>query len=97
MEDNILDQLFLQRLPINAKRVLVSTSDSVNIEKLADITDKIIEVAIPPTSSISAVTSQFACDVSEPATSDMQWRKTQMDQVTAQIQALTCHLKEECS
>ena len=75
--------------------VLVSTIDSVNIEQLADIADKIIEVATPTISSIGAVTSQLANDVFSPATSDIQWLRNQMDQLTAHVQAFTCHLKED--
>ena len=71
LEDNIFKQLFLQGLTIDAQHILVSTSDSVNIEQLADIADKIIKVATPPISSIGSVTSQLACDVSAPVTSYM--------------------------
>ncbi|XP_038056005.1 uncharacterized protein LOC119727996 [Patiria miniata] len=43
LEDNILKQLFLQRLPTTIQGILASTSTAVNIEQLADIADKIVE------------------------------------------------------
>ena len=49
LEDRILRQLFLQRLPQNVHLILASSSDTVYLEQLAVIADKIIEVAPPPT------------------------------------------------
>ena len=49
LEDRILRQLFLQRLPQNVHLILASSSDTVDLEQLAVIADKIIEVAPPPT------------------------------------------------
>ena len=72
IKDNILKQLFLQQLPNDAQRILVSTSNLVNVERFADIADKRVKVATADTSSIDAVTSQSADAMSTPATSDMQ-------------------------
>ena len=49
LEDRILRQLFLQRLPQNVHLILASSSDTVDLEQLAVIADKIIEVTPPPT------------------------------------------------
>ncbi|XP_063951644.1 uncharacterized protein LOC135153207 [Lytechinus pictus] len=47
LEDSILKQLFLQRLPNNVRIILASSSDAVPIEQLAELADKILEVAVP--------------------------------------------------
>lgn len=47
-------ELFLQRLPGNVRMVLASTPDTVSLENLAELADKIVEVATP---SIGAVTT----------------------------------------
>ena len=47
---SFLCELFLQRLPPNVRMVLAS-SDTTDLEKLAQLADKIVEVAIPQVSS----------------------------------------------
>ena len=47
-------EMFLQRLPSNVRMVLASTRPDTSIEELAQIVDKIVEVATP---SFSAVTT----------------------------------------
>ena len=49
-----LRELFLQRLPPNVRMVLASTSTTVSLEELAELADKIVEVAIP---TVSATTT----------------------------------------
>ena len=48
-----LRELFLQRLPPNVRMVLASTGDAMDLATLADMADKVIEVAAPSVSSIS--------------------------------------------
>ncbi|XP_071481992.1 uncharacterized protein [Diadema antillarum] len=55
LEDSILKQLFLQRLPRNVQQILASTSTEVSIEQVAELADKIIEVATPL--SVATVTA----------------------------------------
>ena len=55
---SFLRELFLQRLPPNVRMVLAS-SDTTELEKLAQLADKIVEVATPP---ISAVTSNSSTE-----------------------------------
>ena len=47
-DGTFLRELFLQRLPANVQMVLASTRDGTPIEDLAQLADKIVEVAIPP-------------------------------------------------
>ena len=47
MENTILKHLFLQRLPSNVLLISASTKEAVDIEQLADLADKIMEVSSP--------------------------------------------------
>ena len=57
-DGTFLRELFLQRLPANVRMVLASTRDNTSIEELAQLADRIIEVAVPP--SVSNVSTQPA-------------------------------------
>jgi len=46
-------ELFLQRLPANVRMVLASTNDHTPITELAQLADKVIEVATPTVSKVS--------------------------------------------
>ena len=47
-------ELFLQKLPANVRMVLASMGDTVSVEELAQIADKIVEVAAPAISGVTA-------------------------------------------
>ena len=51
---SFIRELFLQRLPGKVRMVLASTSDTTSIDELAQLADKIVEVAAP---SVSAYTN----------------------------------------
>ena len=63
-----LRELFLQRLPQNVRMVLASTADTGNLDDVAQLADKIMEVATPSL-SIAAVNtpSELECLRSEVA------------------------------
>ena len=50
-----LRELFLQRLPPNVRMVLASADPSTTLENLADMADKIMEVATPTVAAVSTV------------------------------------------
>lgn len=57
MDESFFRELFLQRLPPNVRMVLASTPDGTGLEQLAELADKVMEVAVPTgTGSIAAVT-----------------------------------------
>lgn len=63
MDSSFVRSLFLQRLPTNVRMVLASTPDTTDLETLAQLADKIAEVAAP---SISAVnTSQLTNELEQ--------------------------------
>lgn len=55
-DGSFLQELFLQRLPHNVRMVLASTPDSTSLDKLADMADKIMEVATPSVATTSTPT-----------------------------------------
>lgn len=52
-----LRELFLQRLPPNVRMVLASTSTTTSLEALAELADKIVEVATPHIASTTVTPS----------------------------------------
>ena len=54
IDESLLHELFLQRLSANVRMVLASTGDTVSLEDLAQLADKITEVAAPSVSSLSS-------------------------------------------
>ena len=51
--NSFLHELFLQRLPPNVCMVLTSADTSLDLSKLADMADKVMEVVTPTVASIS--------------------------------------------
>ena len=59
-DNAFLRELFLQRLPPNVRMVLASTPDTGNLDNLAQLADKIMEVATPsPTIAAVSTTSEL--------------------------------------
>ena len=46
-DGSFIHELFLQQLLANIRMVLASTSDSVSLDELAQLADKIVKVAAP--------------------------------------------------
>ena len=59
-DGSFIRELFLQRLPANVRMVLASTSDSVSLDDLAQLADKIVKVSAPQ--SVSTVRSSKRSD-----------------------------------
>ena len=51
---HFLRELFLQRLPANVRMVLASTDATMDVNKLAELADKVLEVATPNISAVSS-------------------------------------------
>ena len=51
-DGTLLCELFLQRLPSNVRMVIASTDESLTLDKLAELADKVMEVAIPSVAAI---------------------------------------------
>ena len=97
LEPSILKQLFVQRLPMNVQLIMASTSDTMSINDLAALADKIVEVASPP--SVASVTPDIPTQqASQPPKSaladDMQRLTTQVAELTTQMQTLSSILHQ---
>ncbi|XP_072176155.1 uncharacterized protein [Diadema setosum] len=57
LDNSVLRQLFLQRMPLNIQLVLASTDETMDLTRLAELADRLIEVALPSTPSVQAVTN----------------------------------------
>lgn len=89
LEESILKQLFLQRLPINAQLILASSSDSVDIDRLANIADKILEVTpFSPAPMVSTVTPPTAVSAIH-TTSDMEELRNLVSKLSLQVDTLS--------
>ena len=57
-------ELFLQRLPSNVRMVLASAGRNTSLEELAQMADKIVEVATPSVSAVN-VSPQLATEIDQ--------------------------------
>nr|XP_054770804.1 uncharacterized protein LOC129278684 [Lytechinus pictus] len=55
LEKGIFKQLFLQRLPVNVRLILASTSEALSLSDLSELADRIIEAQPESHGAISAV------------------------------------------
>ena len=62
-DSSFLRGLFLQRMPGNIRMVLASTADSISLEELAALADKVMDVAAPSIAAVS--TSQATTEVEQ--------------------------------
>ena len=53
-DTSFLRELFLQRLPSNVRMVLASSGDSISLDQLAQLADRIMDVATPTVASVAA-------------------------------------------
>ena len=52
LNESVLRELFLQRLPANVRMVLAATPSGTSLENLADLADKVSEVAAPTVAGV---------------------------------------------
>ena len=87
LEEGIFKQLFLQRLPSNAQLILASSRDSVSLDELASLADRILEVYVPP---VNAVTTPAPAPQGELAE-----LREQISKLTRQVGLLQANLKRQ--
>ena len=58
MNDSFLKELFLQRLPANVRMVLASSPANTPLESLAELADRVVEVAAPTMAPITPTQQQ---------------------------------------
>ena len=77
IDRSFLRELFLQRLPANIRMVLASTPDTSTLEEVAQLADKIVEVASPTT--VAAVQTN----------TDVDQLRTEVSRLTDMVKSLT--------
>ena len=87
LEDGILRQLFLQRLPQNIHLILASTPNTMSLEDLSLLTDRILEVASPPP-SVAALSNRLPPATMPEHNQQIADLQGQINQLSAQLQAL---------
>jgi len=80
-DGTFLRELFLQHLPANVRMVLASTDESLTLNKLAELADKVMEVATPSVSAIA--TPQITTEVEQ--------LRTEVTRLQELVKSLTTH------
>ncbi|XP_071824414.1 uncharacterized protein [Apostichopus japonicus] len=88
LEESILKQLFLQRLPTNVQLVLASSSEDVKVEQIAELADKILEVATPTVNAVATTT---------PEVSNIQRLEQHVGRLSRQLEDLSMRLNRQQS
>ena len=60
-----LRELFLQRLPANVRMVLASTAATTSLEDMAELADKIVEVATPVVAAVDSPLPQLTSQLEQ--------------------------------
>ena len=60
LDNSFLQKLFFQQLPSHEQMLLASSGDNVPLDTLADMADKIMEVAIPTVTSVTSPATPVA-------------------------------------
>ena len=82
-DGTFLRELFLQRLPANVRMVLASTSPTATLEELAELADKVAEVAAPTIASVNS--SQLSSEVEQ--------LRAEVSKLQASIKTLARHTR----
>lgn len=88
MDASFLKELFLQRLPHNVRMVLASTPDSTTLENLAELADKIIEVAAPPSVGAVSAPTVAAVNTSLGQTTEVEHLRADVTRLTKLVHEL---------
>ena len=80
-----LRELFLQRLPANVRMVLASTDSSTELPKLAELADKVMEVATPTIANLSDP-APTAAGISS---SEVKQLREEVSRLTGLVESLT--------
>ena len=91
LEDGILRQSVLQHLPQTIQLILASTPQTVSLEDLSLLADKILEVASPHL-SVAALTPSIPPPTMHDHNQQIAALQGQINQLTAQLQALSTQL-----
>ena len=88
LEDSILRQLFVQRMPTNVQQILASSSETLSITQVAELADRIIAVAAP-----GFVTAVAAPAPHPSTTTSIQRLHDEVQRLTIQVESLSKQLR----
>ncbi|XP_065182576.1 uncharacterized protein LOC135813407 [Sycon ciliatum] len=92
IDTSLLRELFIQRLPAGVQMVLASSGDSMSLDKIADMADRILEVSAPhATATVAAATVAAAPVASAPAANVP---RSELDDLRCQIANLTAAVQQ---
>ena len=85
MDSNtFLRELFLQRLPANVRMVLASTDADMDLNKLAEMADKVMEVVLPTVATIAATRT-------DDSSSEVKQLRAEVTRLADLVASLTSH------
>ena len=89
--NSFVRELFLQCLPANVRMVLASTDSSLDLHKLADLANKVMEVATPTVASISGTHSE------DTDTSEVRQLREEVARLTNLVASLSVRSRQRSS
>lgn len=90
LEDSILRQLFLQRLPASVQMVITSAGDSMTMEQLAELADKVMAVSIP-SQGVNSVTPVATPTATADLQSEVELLRGEINRLAVQLQHQSSH------
>ena len=102
LEDSFLRRLLLQRLPSNVQLILASMSEGVDIQQLAEIADKIMEISPAPVSPVvvaetTVKTPTLAPLEAAPVVSETQLLREMVEKLSQQVSTLSDRIDQRTS
>ncbi len=94
LNDSFLKELFLQRLPTNVRMVLASSPPNTPLESIAELADRVVEVAAPTVASVTptahpAATPVTAVDSQTPTALQFEQLLAKLAKLQATVTTLT--------
>ena len=86
-DEAFVRELFLQRLPSNVRMVLASTRQDTSLEELAQMADKIVEVATPSVSAVNNIPSSIPPQIA----TEMEQLRSEVASLTSLVKSITQH------
>ena len=89
LDNSLIRELFFQRLPSHVRMVLASSGDAVSLDTLADMADKMMEVAQPNVTSITSTSAPtLPPPPPSPASSDVTQLRAEISELRQLISSL---------
>ncbi|XP_071948726.1 uncharacterized protein, partial [Antedon mediterranea] len=84
LEDSILKQLFIQRLPNNVQLILAATGGNVTVAQIAELADRILEVS-PSQPRVAAISNPTSANADR---NEIQTLRAEINKLTAMVSSL---------